>query len=368
MSMRLNKRHFYSLFLWTVAVPFTVFLAYLIFLSNDRYVSSTQIVVRQSGSESGRLPGIAVLLGSANTTSREETLYLKSFVTSIDMLKVLNQKLDWKKHYSRQTNDILFLLDPEAPVEDVLKFYNRMITAHLDETNGLLQISVQAYDPNFSRLVLETILEESEIFVNELSHRMARDQMSFAADQLDLARENLREQQTELISFQKKNNAFDAQADVLVRSEVIGEIESELTRQRAELNALRATLNENAPQVKQLRQKISGALLQLEKERRMVVSSADTKQLNMIALQYRNLVTMATISEEAYKLGVTALENARIEASKKMRSLVIVVSPNLAEMPLLPQRLYNLVSVLLALLLIYGILRFVVATIKDHRD
>jgi capsular polysaccharide transport system permease protein len=37
-------------------------------------------------------------------------------------------------------------------------------------------------------------------------------------------------------------------------------------------------------------------------------------------------------------------------------------------MALYPERLYNLATIFLALLLLYGIARFLIASIEDHRD
>jgi capsular polysaccharide transport system permease protein len=45
-----------------------------------------------------------------------------------------------------------------------------------------------------------------------------------------------------------------------------------------------------------------------------------------------------------------------------------VVSPNSPQLALYPERLYNLATILLALLMLYGITRFILASIEDHRD
>jgi capsular polysaccharide transport system permease protein len=76
----------------------------------------------------------------------------------------------------------------------------------------------------------------------------------------------------------------------------------------------------------------------------------------------------AQISEDAYKLSVSALENARIEANKKVHSLLTVVTPNLPEGALYPDRIYNLCTLFVVLLFVYGLTRFIIASIEDHRD
>jgi len=127
-------------------------------------------------------------------------------------------------------------------------------------------------------------------------------------------------------------------------------------------------LRGDAPQVRQQKQKVEAITQQLAKEKRLLVSSPQGSQLNVIASRFQQLTLDAGIAEETYKSAVAALDNARIEASKKIRTLVTVVSPNTPQLALYPERLYNLATILLGLLMLYGITRFILASIEDHRD
>jgi capsular polysaccharide transport system permease protein len=61
-----------------------------------------------------------------------------------------------------------------------------------------------------------------------------------------------------------------------------------------------------------------------------------------------------------------ALETARIESTRKLKSLVLVETPALPETAEYPRRLYTLLTLLMGLILIYGIGRLILATIEDH--
>ena len=65
---------------------------------------------------------------------------------------------------------------------------------------------------------------------------------------------------------------------------------------------------------------------------------------------------------------VAAVENARIEASRKLKSLVVIEPPSLPETAQYPRRLYNVVTLAVISLLLYGIARLVIATIREHQD
>ncbi len=355
---------------WVVGLPMIVVLLYYSFFALDRYVSVAQVAVRQVGnSEVPQVPGLAVMLGGLNPTSREETLYLREFLTSQDMLNVLASKLDWSKHYAGRWRDPLYWLLDDAAQEDLLDFYRRMVTARFDEQTGLLSVEVQAFDPAFAAQTLKIMLGESERFVNELSHRMAREQMAFAQSELAKARNAYEIRREAMLTFQNDNRMLDAEAAAKSRADVISELEANLTKERTTLKGLIATLDGNTPQVRQQRNRIYALEQQLAAEiKRLVSSQKDGEKLNAIASQYRNLTIDAAIAEEAYKFAVSSVESARIEASKKLRSLVTVVSPNLPDRAIYPQRIYNLITLFIVLLLFYGIARFVIATIEDHRD
>jgi len=357
------------LFFWVVIFPLLLAGIYFSFLAVDRYVSSAQITVREPGSDSNRgVPGLALLLGGITSTSREETLYLREYISSQDMLDILEKQLNWHEHYIHQKRDPIYWLAADVRREDMLRFYQRVVTAYFDEETGLLTVNVEALDPEFSRRTLEVILAESERFINEMSHKMAREQMRFSEEELARARKNYEEKRQELMSFQEQSKMLDAQMAAQTRATAIATLEAELIREKANLKGLLSTLDANTPQVRQQKVRIQALEQQLQIENDRLVSSPTGDHLNVTAALFRNLSIDVGIAEEAYKLSVSAVENARIEASKKIRAVAEVVSPNMPDLAIYPRRIYNMITILIGLLLLYGIVCFILATIEDHRD
>ncbi|AUA57985.1 ABC transporter permease [Achromobacter spanius] len=365
----LQKMKSNRLVIWLVGMPMILALVYYSAFALDRYLSTAQVAVRQVGNaETPQVPGLAVMLSGLNPTSREETLYLREFLTSQDMLDVLQQKVDWSSHYSGRWQDPIFWLSGSAQREDLLEYYRRVVSAQFNEQTGLLTVSVQAFDAVFAKEVLKIMLAESERFVNELSHRMAREQMAFAQSELAKARTEYEDRREDMLRFQNDNNLLDAEATAKARAGIIADLEANLTKERTLLKGLIGTLNADTPQIRQQRNRISAVEQQLASEIQRLVSQKGGDKLNVVASRYRNLAIDAAISEEAYKFAVSSVESTRMEASKKLRSLVTVVSPNLPDRAVYPERIYNLITLLVALGLLYGIARFVIATVEDHRD
>jgi len=368
MSSTGNKKG-WRLALAMVVLPMILAAVYYGVFAVDRFVSSAQVVVRQDGNNQGaQVPGLATLLTGANPASREETLYLREYITSMDMMLLLENKLHWIEQYATQRGDVFFWLDKDAAREDLLEYYQRMVSAHYDETTGLLRVEVQAFTPELSEQMLREILQASEHFVNEVSHNIAREQMKFAQGELENARLNYAKRKTQLLTFQNDNKVLDGGNTAQSRATIIADLEGQYTKEQASLTEMNFKLRPNAPQVRQQKQKVEAITQQLAKEKRLLVSSPQGSQLNVVASRYQQLMLDAGIAEETYKTAVAALDNARIEASKKIRTLVTVVSPNTPQLALYPERLYNLATILLGLLMVFGITRFILASIEDHRD
>jgi capsular polysaccharide transport system permease protein len=139
-------------------------------------------------------------------------------------------------------------------------------------------------------------------------------------------------------------------------------------RYEAELKGLQAYLNDDAPQVETLQAQIAGVRQQLLTERRRGIINAEGVSLNVLAGRYQELLAELEFVSDAYRGALTALEAARIESTRKLKSLVLVESPVLPESAEYPRRIYTLTALLLGLTLLYGIGRLIVATIEDHQE
>lgn len=357
-----------------IIIPFLLAAIYLFVFAANRYVSSSQVVVRQqeSGQQAG-MPGLAMLVGAVDPVSREDTLYLKEYIVSHDMLAVLESKLNWTEHYSGKWNDPLFYLSSSASSEEKLAFYQRMVTTNYDETTGLLQIDVQAFTSDYAKAVLKEILVQSEVFVNEITRSMADEQLSFARRELMASAERYENKQAELLAFQNEHNLFNAEVTAESMSQIVASLEAEIVKEKARLNGLKTRLAANAPQIRSQENKINALIKQLEAEQRKITSgdfksAEDMLNLNTIAFEYRRLQVDLLVSEEFYKTSLAVVENAKLETIKNIRSLIAVVQPNLPEKAAYPRTIYNLITILIVLLLIYGITQFVLASIRDHRE
>ena len=354
------------LFVGIVVIPMCVVIAYYSFVAADRYVSETIVTVKKSDSSAATAASGLAMLAGVSPSSKEDTLYLREYIHSLDMLKVLDKKLAIRKAYESQKKDPLYRLYGWMNQEWYLNYYRNRVEVVYDDMTGLLRIRAEAFDPVQSRLINEAILGESERFVNELSHKMSREQMAFAEEELKKEKARYTTSKAALLAFQNIHGVFDPMAQAQAKASLSQELEATITKKEAELGTILSYLQESAPQVVTLRAEIAALKTQTQKEKSRVTSVNGGVKLNDLAARYQDLVIEAGFSEDAYKIALASVEKTRIDASQKIKHLAIIQSPIQPEMAEYPKRLYNLITLFLALMLFYGIVKLVKATIEDH--
>lgn len=353
-----------------VALPWITAATYLFLFAADRFVSESVVVVRQEGSTMSIPSGIDAISSMFGSTmaSREDQYMLQAHILSMDMLRQLDESLDLRQAYSAPALDIVFRLPEGATQEEFVEYYRSRVEVTVDDTSGLLTIRTQGFTPEIAQAVNEEVVEVSEQFINESSHRLARDQMAYAESELGNARKELDRVRGRILEFQEEYGILDPSAQAAANTGLTAELQAMLARHEAELKGLQAYLNDDAPQINVLQAQISGIRQQLQDERLGSVKNDDGKSLNMIAGEYQELLAELEFKADAYKAALTGLETARIESTRKLKSLVLVESPALPESAAYPRRAYTLITLLLGLLLLYGIVRLIVATIEDHME
>ncbi|WP_257912365.1 capsular polysaccharide export system, inner membrane protein [Campylobacter lari] len=348
-----------------ILTAFVVF--YYVFIAANRYVSESVLSVKSTTGDSGAITGIAALLTN-NSFSSEDITFLKSYIHSLDMLNILEEKIQIRELYQKQKLDFFYSISSSADQEDFLKYYqNRVKIIQENSANGLLRVEVEGFDPQSAHLIASTIVKESEKFINEISHKAARDQMQFAEEELLRFKKRYQKAKDELLAFQNKYGVFDPLKQAEGTLKLIAELESKIAAKEAELLMMQSYINDNAPQIVTIKSEITALKKQLQKEKSKVSSPKSSQKLNDLAAKFQDLTIEAGFAESAYTAALKAYESARIEALRKIKQVVIVQSPSLPQSAKYPEALYDILTVFMILSLIYGIVKFIKMIIEEHR-
>ncbi|WP_257941845.1 capsular polysaccharide export system, inner membrane protein [Campylobacter lari] len=348
-----------------ILTAFVVF--YYVFIAANRYVSESVLSVKSTTGDSGAITGIAALLTN-NSFSSEDITFLKSYIHSLDMLNILEEKIQIRELYQKQKLDFFYSISSSADQEELLKYYqNRVKIIQENSVNGLLRVEVEGFDPQSAHLIAATIVKESEKFINEISHKAARDQMQFAEEELLQFKKRYQKAKDELLAFQNKYGVFDPLKQAEGTLKLIAELESKIAAKEAELLMMQSYINDNAPQIVTIKSEITALKKQLQKEKSKVSSPKSSQKLNDLAAKFQDLTIEAGFAESAYTAALKAYESARIEALRKIKQVVIVQSPSLPQSAKYPEVLYNILTAFMILSLIYGIVKFIKMIIEEHR-
>ncbi|EKB18659.1 polysaccharide transporter [Aeromonas veronii] len=351
-------------FLWVV-VCFSLAALYYGAIASDRYVSQASLIIKQAD-QLKMLPDALSMLGLGGS-NHQDVLVIQDYLKSWDMLDTLDKELQLKKHYQSDSADMFSRLPEDATREEFLAFYRDHLTISLDELSGVLTVNLQAFEPEYAKRVVTLMLKESEGFINRLSHQVAMDQLKFVETEVARSHERLLQEREKMLAFQNQHQLMSPEATSTAMIGVVSELEAELVRQDAELKRLQIYMNPSAPDVIAVKDRVEALTRQLAQEK-MRLTSGDKKSLNEVNADYQAVQVQTQLAADVYKTGLVSMEQARVEAYRKLKHLLVVSQPSVAEEAEYPRRLYNLATIGVLLCLFYGLVVMGLATLREHQD
>ncbi|KMV35197.1 capsule biosynthesis protein [Franconibacter pulveris] len=350
-----------------ILIPMVLLLLYLVIFSQPRYLSESKVAIKRASDIDNASLNIGLLMGASNPSSSEDALYLKEYLHSPDMLSTLDKQLDFKKAFGESGLDFFYHLSRNATAEEFLDYYRHRITINFNNKNGLLTIQTQGFTPEFALRFNQAALKEAERFINELSHRIARDQQRFSEEELARASERLNRSKGALLAYQNSNNVLDPQATALAANTLVNNLTEQKIKLETELRNLLTYLREDAPQVVTAKNALASVEAQIAKEQRNITAPEGDK-LNRMAADFDELKSKVAFDTDLYRLALTAIEKTRVEAARKLKSLSVISSPQLPQQSRFPDVPWLLASWLLVCGLLYGTLKLLLSIVDDHRN
>lgn len=351
-------------FQWVVAC-FAIAIIYFGFIASDRYVSRAELVVKQAD-QIKMMPEALSMLGLGGN-NHQDVLLIQDYLKSADLLNKLDKELGLKAHYQSHKVDYFSRLPDNVSREEFLKYYREHLTLRMDDISGVLTIELQAFDPAYGQKVVGVMLKESEGFINKLGHQVALEQLAFVEKEVDHAYQRLQAEKAKVLEFQNTHHLISPESTSTARMGVVSQIEAQLAQQQAQLKQLQSYMKATAPAVVSVQARVDALTEQLAQEQARL-TGADKNSMNEVTASYMDVQTQATLAADLYKTGLISLEQARIEAYRKLKHLLVISQPTLAEDAEYPRRLYNLATIGVLLCLLYGLIVMGLATLREHQD
>lgn len=354
-----------SMFFVIVIVP-TVFAGlYFGLIASKRYVSEAEYIVR--GVTSSRSSGLTAILTSFGISrAADDTSAIQNFMESRDCILQLMQRLPLREIYSRPDTDFFsrFLrFGRKDTFESLYEYTQYYISVVQDQTKGITTLKVQSFRPQDSKDIADTMLRLAEEMVNRLNERAQSDTIRNAQAELTLAQQKLRQAQADLTSFRNEAMLVDP---LNFSSTVLGGI-SKLSLELAQTSTeIKQSLQNSPsnPSIPSLRAYAAALEQRIALERGKL--AGDDTALAVKVASYENLTLQRDLAEKTFASALTALEQARQEASRQQIYIEEMVKPNLPDDDTEPHRLRMILTVFVMGFGIFAMGWILTVGAKDH--
>ncbi|MCA1299383.1 lipopolysaccharide biosynthesis protein [Stappia indica] len=345
---------------------------YFAFIASDRYAASAGFSVRSMDSSAvgGDVLGALTGLSSVGSTTTDSYILLE-YLKSRELLEALRKDVDFQAAYGSDRIDFLYRLDPTLPIEDLVDYWDWMITTSYDNASSIMTFEVQAFTPEDAQKIAALIVKHSQNLINKLSEQARKDAVQFAKREVASAELRLKILRDEMQRFRSSSHAVDPTATAAAQVELVTGIERQLIELRARMISLRTSLDETSPSVQQLSRQIAALENQLQRKQQEVggaPADANTSNPNLSALlaDYEKLKVDQEFAQQAYAATLASLERARAEADRQQRFLAVFRAPSLPQDSLYPERILNTVLIFVVALLLWSIGTLIVYSVRDH--
>ncbi len=361
---RIRQRHRVLLisFVLLVILPSIGVVWYMVERAQDRYASAASFFVHREDTT----PSVETLfglpsLGATSGTPDAEVLY--QFIQSQQIVERADAALDLRAHYSAPHDiDPVFALAPDATLEDLLGYWERIVTIVYDPDAGLISLEVTAFDPSYAQALAQEILEASAQLIEDLSQIARDDIITQSQRDLTLAEERLRAARVEVAEFRNSSQFIDPTAVVAGAEGVITALEQRLAEELINRDALTGTTTRpDDPRIERADRTITAIRERIAAER-TTMGDEDATAVG----RYEELLSDRTFAEQAYIAALGAFDAAVAEARRKSRYLATHIPPTLADTAIYPQRTTMSLLGFGLLFVVWSVFGLVFYSLKDR--
>ncbi|MGA0533977.1 hypothetical protein [Hansschlegelia sp. KR7-227] len=371
-----SKKNFVKISaVFAIALPTFLASIYYGFIAAPQYVAEARFAVRgpdDGGSGGGDLMGALTGIGGSAAPMISDSFIVSQFIESGQLVGNLQRTLDLRAIYSHSNADFLARYRPydfEDTIEHLTLFWNSVAWVYFEPISGIITFNVRAFTPEDALKIARETVRESEKLVNKLSERAREDTISVTKQEQSRAELRLKFARKAIQDFRDRKGATDPTSVATAQSQIVADLESQLAKQEAELQAANAFLNRDAPTVRVMRNAVDALKSRIATEKAKIGSVAPNSQGQLISAsmaEFENLATERDFAQKAYEQASQSVEAARMRAERQARYIATFVEPHMPEDSLYPKRLQMIFLVLLCSTLAWAIGVLVFYGIRDH--
>ncbi|HUF44258.1 MAG TPA: hypothetical protein VMN43_02855, partial [Aestuariivirgaceae bacterium] len=124
-------------------------------------------------------------------------------------------------------------------------------------------------------------------------------------------------------------------------------------------------LDRSAPQLQTVQMDITALESQIASAKERLAGASDTS-ISELDSKFRDIQLSLEFVTAIYKSNLNALEQARLEAARRLKFLIVVAQPSVPDEAAYPRHAYLITTVGIVLLIIFFVVSLTMAIIREH--
>lgn len=350
-----------------VALPVALSVLYYGLIASDQYVSQSRFVVKSPGQRGGSMSTLASLIQTTGLSAgQEETNEVLDYVRSRTGLSDLEKRANVRAMFGSTLADRLARYPfpgKEDKFENLYKYYEGQVEAHIDHETNLAVLEVKAFSPADARKLNAELLDLSEALVNRLNDRAHRKAIAEAERRVMQAEGRVRAARLKLAQFRNRENLIDPEKQAGGIFDVVTKLTTEQAALQAQLDMMQKSTPNN-PGINGVRGRLAAIQAAIDGQTHRVVGG-DAAIASKLG-SYENLLLEQEFGAQMLTMANASLETARTDAQKQQFYLERVVEPDAPDLASHPQRLRTVLTIFGAVLCLYLIGWMLIVGILEH--
>ncbi|QVL53525.1 MAG: sugar ABC transporter [Cyanobium sp. M30B3] len=341
---------------------------YFFGIGRNRYQVQSSFIVRlpETPASTGSSLLGATLAGPTMLGSLEDGRFLAVYLTSPEVMRRVFLRLKPEQNWARDRRDPFAGLAADANINQQIDFFRRQVHVVPQDLTGVINLSTIGLAPDPSFQLNRLLLQEAELFLNQINQNISATQQAFAEQEVQRARRRLDAASLALNRFKNQYGELDPAQAASGTNAYITALESKLVDLRVQEASLKRQFKDpSTPEVAYVTDQVRELEREIGEERARLVNP-DGRDLNRLVADGSKLETEVLLATEALKSAITAADNSRQRTQQQVKFLVRLADPVLPEMQSMDWRWKGFLASLGGLVVLWGIGSFVLG-IADRR-
>ena len=365
---------------------FIISTLYITFIETEKYVSESTIMIKNLSPTQADPTSLSTLITQGSSSSQDAQL-VEVYARSFDMYSRLDKDINLTKYYTSDELDWIQRLSNNAILPsnratnyNLLERYNKDLITIYDDASGTLSIEFAYANPEGAREIVKKIIKFSSDALNKFEKENAQTALKYLKRQAKIKKERFMNSIKRLIDYQNKHSTFSPTSDVERKSAILASLESLLVQKEVEYKNRLQYMNKNSSEmilmrgdIENIKKRIKSIRSQLaspEKEDNILslTTGKQSPELNKYVYDFELLKNQLDFNKQLYTQTLVKLEELKVQVSQNAKNIIVVTKPTLSDEYRYPQKLKDIISIMIVLGFLYGIISAVIKIIKDHKD